>query len=137
MAPGGLAPARRAFLWGPGLNHVRTGRIVRGRSPGWGEEQMMDVTRGMRGEVTIRIEGTFDAKAAMRLSGWLREVPARGPLVLDFSAVRDCHDSGLAAVATDLAAREQLVVRGLNRHQERMLRYLGVDLDRPTIAAAG
>jgi anti-anti-sigma regulatory factor len=97
----------------------------------------MDVTRGTRGEVVIRIDGTFDAKAASRLSGWLAEVPAGGPLVLDFSAVRDCQDFGLAQVASDLAARERLVVRGLTRHQERMLRYLGVDLwDGPAAGAA-
>jgi hypothetical protein len=86
------------------------------------------VTRGTRGEVIIRIDGTFDAKAASRLSGWLAEVPAGGPLVIDFREVRECQDFGLARVAADLASREQLVVRGLTRHQERMLRYLGVEL---------
>jgi hypothetical protein len=91
---------------------------------------MMDVTRGTRGEVVIRIDGTFDAKAATRLAGWLGEVPATDSLVLDFTQVRDCHDFGLAAVASDLAARDHLIVRGLTRHQERMLRYFGVDLDR-------
>lgn len=93
-----------------------------------GLPQMMDVTRGARGEVVIRVDGTFDAKDAARLAGWLAEVPAAGKLVLDFTSVRDCQDFGLAAVASDLAARERLVVRGLTRHQERMLRYLGVDL---------
>jgi hypothetical protein len=88
----------------------------------------MDVTHGARGEVVIRIDGTFDAKAASRLSGWLAEVPAGGPLVIDFREVRECQDFGLARVAPDLAAREHLVVRGLTRHQERMLRYFGVDL---------
>jgi anti-anti-sigma regulatory factor len=89
---------------------------------------MMDVTRGAHGEVVIRIDGTFDAKAAHRLAGWLVEVPSAAPLVLDFSQVRDCEDFGLAAVAKDLAAREQLVVRGLTRHHERMLKYFGLDL---------
>jgi len=37
----------------------------------------MDVTRGPGGEVVIRIDGPFDAKAASRLAGWLREVPCR------------------------------------------------------------
>jgi hypothetical protein len=91
---------------------------------------MMDVTRGTRGEVVIRMDGAFDAKAATRLAGWLAEVPPDGTLVLDFSAVRDCQDFGLAAVAADLAVRERLVVRGLTRHQERMLRYFGVNLER-------
>jgi anti-anti-sigma regulatory factor len=90
----------------------------------------MDVTRGERGEVVIRIDGTFDARAATRLTGWLVEVPRGEPLVLDFTQVRTCEDFGLASVATDLAERERLVVRGLTRHQERMLRYFGVDLDR-------
>jgi hypothetical protein len=88
----------------------------------------MDVTRTTRGEVVIRVDGTFDAKAASRLSGWLAEVPAGGPLVIDFREVRECQDFGLARVAADLSAREHVVVRGLTRHQERMLRYLGVIL---------
>jgi anti-anti-sigma regulatory factor len=88
----------------------------------------MDVTRGTRGEVVIRLDGRFDAKAATRLTGWLAEVPAGGPLVLDFTAVRECQDFGLAQVASALQSRDRLVVRGLTRHQERMLRYFGVDL---------
>jgi len=89
---------------------------------------MMDVMRGMQGEVVIRIDGTFDAKAASRLAGWLVEVPRDDALILDFTQVRICEDFGLASVAGDLGARGHLVVRGLTRHQERMLRYLGVDL---------
>lgn len=89
---------------------------------------MMEVTRGSRGEVLIRIGGAFDAQAANRLSGWLCEVPADDPLVLDFSGVRECQNLGLAAVAADLARREHLSITGLTRHQERMLRYFGVEL---------
>lgn len=90
---------------------------------------MMDVTRGAHGEVVIRIDGAFDAKEASRLSGWLGEVPQTEPLVVDFSGVRVCQDFGLAAVARDLSKRSGLVVRGLTRHQERMLRYFGLDLE--------
>jgi hypothetical protein len=89
---------------------------------------MMDVSRGTQGEVVVRIDGTFDAKAGARLAGWLVEVPRASPLVLDFSHVRACDDLGLAAVANDLAGREGLQVLGLTRHHERMLRYFGVDL---------
>ena len=98
---------------------------------------MMDFTRGERGEVVIRIDGTFDAGAAMRLAGWLVEVPQDDALVLDFTRVRDFEDVGLASVADDLVARARLVVKGLNRHQERMLRYLGVDLDRAALIQRG
>lgn len=98
----------------------------------------MDVTRGPRGEVVIRIDGVFDTEAAQRLSAWLREVPAQEQLVLEFAG-RDCLDLGLAAVAGDLAARAQLEVHGLSRHQARLLGYLGVALDReqPQARAAG
>lgn len=91
---------------------------------------MMDVTRGSQGEVVIRIDGTFDARAASRLAGWLVEVPREEALILDFTQVRRCEDFGLASVADDLGARGHLVVRGLTRHQERMLRYLGVELEK-------
>jgi len=92
---------------------------------------MMDVIRGEGGELVIRIDGTFDAKAATRLAGWLGEVPSGDDLVLDFTQVRDCQDFSLASVARNLASRgTRLQVRGLTRHQERMLRYFGVDLDR-------
>ncbi len=93
---------------------------------------MMDVTHGARGEVVVRLDGNFDATAAMRLSGWLVEVPSGEPLVLDFTQVRSCEDFGLATVARDLVARDGLVVRGLTRHHERMLRYFGVKLDAAT-----
>ena len=88
----------------------------------------MDVTRGARGEVTVRVEGDFGSGEASRLVGWLREVAPHEPLVLDFVGARLTHDFGLAAVAGELTARTHVSVRGLSRHQERILRYFGVDL---------
>ncbi len=96
---------------------------------------MMDVTQGVHGEVVIRLDGDFDATAATRLAGWLVEVPSTQPLVIDFTRVKTCEDYGLAAVARDLAARNGLVLHGLTRHHERMLRYFGVKLD--ALARAG
>jgi hypothetical protein len=96
---------------------------------------MMEVTRGPRDEVVIRIGATFDAAAAIRLSAWLRELPARETVVVEFG--RDCLDHGLAAVAGELAGRESLVVRGLSRHQQKLLRYLGVELEGLETRAAG
>ncbi len=90
---------------------------------------MMDVTRGPRGEVVIHIEGVFDTDAAQRLAAWMREVPAQEQVVVEFGG-RDCLDLGLAAVAGELATRERLVVLGLSRHQQRLLGYLGVPLER-------
>jgi hypothetical protein len=92
---------------------------------------MMDVTRGAHGEVTIRVEGEFGPGEARRLVGWLSEVSATEPLVLDFAAARVTHDVGLATVAGPLTGRAQVTVHGLSRHQEKLLRYLGVDLRPP------
>jgi hypothetical protein len=88
---------------------------------------MMDVTR-MRGEVTIRVEGEFDSSEACRLAGWLREVPQHEPLVLDFSGTRHCQDHGIATIARELSGRADVRVRGLSRHQEKLLGYFGIDL---------
>lgn len=89
---------------------------------------MIDVTRGAGGEVVVRIDGTFDSQAASRISGWLRELPSAAPVVLDFSRVREFHDLGVAAMASQLAGRGPIEVLGLGRHQQRLLRYFGVDL---------
>ncbi len=99
---------------------------------------MMDVKRGEHGELIIQVGGTFDGKAASRLAGWLGEVPSSDELVIDFTRVRDCQDFGLASVARNLAGRgTRLQVRGLTRHQERMLRYFGVELDKLPVELRG
>lgn len=98
---------------------------------------MMDVTRGSRGEIVIRVDGTFDPQAALRLSGWLGEVPVGAELTLDFSRARDLQDIGLAAMAGPLAGHGPLHVRGLSYHQRRLLRYLGVDLGTDELVRAG
>ncbi|MGC3999639.1 MAG: STAS domain-containing protein [Anaeromyxobacter sp.] len=88
---------------------------------------MMDVTRGARGETVVRIDGTFDAPAAARLSAWLGELPEATPLVIDFTRVRQLLDVGVAVVAPRLVARRAIQLVGLGRHQERLFRYLGLD----------
>lgn len=98
---------------------------------------MTEVTHGAHGEVVIHLDGNLDAGAAGRLAGWLVEVPTHQPLVLDFARVRICEESGLATVARHLAARERVAVRGLTRHQERVLRYLGMTLPEEHAAADG
>jgi anti-anti-sigma regulatory factor len=89
----------------------------------------MDLKKGTQGELVIEVGVSFDAKVAARLAGWLREIPRTDRLVIDFSQVRTFQDLGLACVARDLAARGSLLqVRGLTRHQERMMRYFGLEL---------
>jgi hypothetical protein len=95
--------------------------------PARGTKTMMDVTRGARGEVVIHVDGTFDRQAASRLSSWLGELSPATPVLLDFSRVREFQDLGLAAMAARLTGRGDVHVVGLGRHQERLLRYFGVD----------
>ena len=63
---------------------------------------MMNVTRGAGGEIVIRIDGTFDPQAALRLSGRLGEVPAGAEVIVDFSRARELQDLGLAMMAASL-----------------------------------
>ncbi len=98
---------------------------------------MMNVMRGSRGEIVIRVDGTFDPQAAVRLSGWLGEVPNDAEVTLDFSRARDLQDLGLAAMAGPLAGHGLLHVLGLSYHQRRLLRYLGVNLGAEEFVHAG
>lgn len=92
---------------------------------------MMDGSGGARGALVIRLEGTFDDAAANRVCGRIREMPAQADVVLDFTGVRQVHDHGLAAVAGAIGERApSIAVRGLGWHQERLLRYFGVQLQR-------
>jgi hypothetical protein len=87
---------------------------------------VLELTEGPRGEVVVRISGGFDATAAAALAACLMEVPRGAELVLDFTRVRFSEDHGLAWLAGELGPRLRLEVRGLTRHQERLLRYLGL-----------
>jgi hypothetical protein len=90
---------------------------------------MMDVSHSTQGEIVLHLGGTFDAAAARRVCGRLSELPAHADVVIDFNQVKQLHDHGLAAIAGAIGARAPgVAVRGLGRHHERLLRYLGVDL---------
>jgi hypothetical protein len=53
-------------------------------------------------------------------------------IVLDFLRVRDFADIGLAVLANALTAiGRRVAVRGLGRHQLRMLEYCGLKRDEP------
>lgn len=102
------------------------------------EPRMLDVGRGAGGSFVVRVNGVFDMQAAERLARWLAEIPKESPVTVDFTKVNDCHDFGIAAVAGGLQNRgEHLDVRGLTRHQARLLRYLGVYLAEVGAGAEG
>jgi hypothetical protein len=75
----------------------------------------------------IHLEGVFDERSAARLSELLSGAPEGARIALDLSRVRQFQGGGLALLAGALAARtEPLDVRGLGRHEARLLRYLGL-----------
>jgi hypothetical protein len=78
--------------------------------------------------LTIHMEGVFDEPAARRVGELLAGAPMGSTVAIDLSRVRAFHDHGLALLADALSRSSdgRVAVRGLGRHQERLLRYLGV-----------
>lgn len=85
----------------------------------------------------LRLEGVFDLAAAHRLERLMLQATCR--LVIDLTHVRELHDTGMAALAHALrrGAAVPVSLRGLSQHQERLLRYLGVEPAAPLAAADG
>jgi hypothetical protein len=79
--------------------------------------------------IVLRPEGIFDVPAAWRLREAIATYAPTSNVTLDFGGLRECHDFALAALLQSVAstAGPRLSIRGLCRHQERLLRYLGVD----------
>ncbi len=89
---------------------------------------MVAVVQGDAGEVVIQLDGTLDHLAAARIARCLGDLPPAAPLVIDFSRVDDLPDVGVAEVARELVGHSGVAVRGLGRHQLRLLRYCGLQL---------
>jgi anti-anti-sigma regulatory factor len=82
------------------------------------------------GRVLLRITGRFDPSSAVLLERELVK-ESESEVVLDFASVDDLGDASVAVLSHVLrsAHARSLQLRGLRRHQERLLRYFGVDLD--------
>ena len=82
--------------------------------------------------VTLRLEGTFDGKAAELLRRSLQALGPNQDVVVDFSRVRSFVDLAVAVLTRDLShARGKLHLRGLAGHPERMFRYFGLTAPMP------
>lgn len=80
-------------------------------------------------DAVLSISGPFDAPAASKLRTFLVELPPDRNVMLDFSHARDISDLALAVLAMALRGprHPRVLLTGMMKHQERMLRYLGVD----------
>ena len=90
---------------------------------------MMRETTAPDGEILIAIDGAFDAFAAWQIRSRLMDLPHDASLVLDFSAVDEFLDLGLAVMAHGLATSQlaHVEMRGLHESQHRLFRYFGVE----------
>lgn len=77
----------------------------------------------------LRLEGIFDIPAAWRLRELLSKLSPSSEVTVDFSSLHECHDFALAALLQAVASAKgpKLSLRGLGRHQEKLLRFLRVD----------
>lgn len=77
-------------------------------------------------EVTLKLEGTLDAAAALMLRQALDEVTAPS-LVIDFTRVREFQDLAVAVLSPAInAAGRDVRIAGVGTHHARMFRYFGV-----------
>jgi hypothetical protein len=86
----------------------------------------------MQEETTVRFERYLDGRAALNARAVIEAAPPEAELVVDFSRVRDAEYMALATVVVAIAGRRgrPIVLRGLCDHHLRLLRYLGIDVDR-------
>jgi anti-anti-sigma regulatory factor len=82
------------------------------------------------GKVLLRITGRFDPASAVLLERELVKETG-SEVVLDFGSGDELGDASVAVLSHVLrsAHARSLRLRGLRRHQERLLRYFGVELD--------
>jgi len=107
------------------LLHTGRGDSAR-RNPA---DEPRDATAEARArDEVISILGEFDAAASADLRTRLEACDDGDTVVIDFSHVVRCDDFALATLAQGLTDRVQrhVVLRGLCRRQERILRYFGV-----------
>jgi anti-anti-sigma regulatory factor len=78
----------------------------------------------VRPTVTLQVEETFDPHTASTLRARLVALGHAG-VVLDFSRVRTFRDSAIDVLTRGLTT-PTLQLRGLDNHQERLFRYLGI-----------
>lgn len=88
----------------------------------------MQIEPTSHGPLVLEMAGTFDVPAARQLARALASADRGREVLIDLTRVREFHDFGLLVLAQALQGRsDPATVRGLTRHQLRLLGYLGLD----------
>jgi anti-anti-sigma regulatory factor len=87
---------------------------------------MLQQASALTGELVFKVEGVLDSPSAEALRTRIDAVRPGTSVVLDFTHTEVIEDLALAILLHDIgAALCRVHARGLSRHQERLLRYLG------------
>lgn len=79
------------------------------------------------GDITVRVDGTFDSDDAVQLRSVFRRVcgeHAHAGVVVDLTRAREVTPTALAALSDLCAEFDRLRLRGLSRHSARLLAHL-------------
>ncbi len=90
-----------------------------------------------QGMVFLKLDGHFTVRDAERVSEAVEALAPFSQLIVDFTEVREFHDAAFFSFSRVLRglAKVNVVLRGLTRHQTRVLRYLGLPLAEVTASA--
>jgi hypothetical protein len=84
------------------------------------------------GELAIEVGPAFLPEDARAVCEMLELLAPGTRATIDFARVRDCQDVALSLLAREIASGgAQVSLRGTSQHQQRLLRYLGVDVPPP------
>lgn len=82
------------------------------------------------GALTLEIGRSFAPEDAVRIHELIEHAEPGTPVEIDFRQVRECPAFALALLAKDLVGgRARVALRGMSRHQQRLLGYFGVTED--------
>ncbi len=83
------------------------------------------------GDLTLRLHGTFDSTAAVRVHDAIKELPRAPRVRVDFGDSHTIVDHALVRFIELIPAAERRAVQllGLSTHHQRLLRYLWPDVE--------
>jgi anti-anti-sigma regulatory factor len=129
-----VAPRGRLRLARGRLDHSPSpSRTLSRERKGMTVHVVVSHAEGRNVEEIVQLDGVFDAWTAHALRSRLNGSADDKVFVVDFSRVDGFEDFALAVLAQGLApeAHKRVTLRGLNRRQERILRYFGINRVEP------